>query len=58
MITFVVEDVTEAKHRAVLNEMLAGELSYKARGKQKDAETFEIKLREGSVTVTKISSIQ
>jgi len=53
MITFVVENVTEAKHRAVLNEMLAGGFLHEARGEQKDAETFEIKLRPGEYGVVR-----
>lgn len=54
MITFVVENVTEAKHRVVLNEMLSGgAFSYEARGEQKDAETFEIKLREGEYAIVR-----
>lgn len=45
MITFIVENVTKAGHRTVLNEILAGKFSHKARGNRKDFETFEINLQ-------------
>jgi len=51
MLTFVVENVTEAKHRVVLNEILSGRFLYKAEGKQIDAETFEIKFSAGEYAV-------
>lgn len=51
MITIRVEDVTAAKYRAILNDLLAGKYAYEAKGEQVDAETFVIKFRPGEYAV-------
>lgn len=51
MIKIRVENVTDAKHRAILNNILAGEFSYTPEGEQIDSETFEFSFGLGEYAV-------
>lgn len=51
MLEIRVEDVTEAKHRAILNDLLAGKYSYTPGGEQIDAETFVLSFGLGEYAV-------
>jgi len=51
MITVTFENVTEAKHREILNKILAGGFSYTPDGEQIDSETFVMTFGLGEYAV-------